>query len=105
MPAYVSSIAPGSSLHPPPQRKYRAVSNLRALASTLILARDCHVKKLFGFVFLAVAAWLYFHEPAAAWRGMPAAKDPVQLATGLPKPFSSAGYTITPLARYTVTAI
>jgi hypothetical protein len=63
------------------------------------------VKKWFVFGLLAAAGWLYFHEPAAAWRGMPAAKDPVQVATGLPGPFSHAGYTITPLARYTITAV
>jgi hypothetical protein len=63
------------------------------------------VKKLFGFALLAVAAWFYLHEPAAAWRGMPAAHDPVQLASGLPAPFVHAGYTFTPLARYTVTAV
>lgn len=63
------------------------------------------MKKFFVFALLAVAGWFYFHEPAAAWRGMPATKDPVQLATSLPKPFTHAGYTITPLARYTVMAV
>ena len=63
------------------------------------------MKKFFLFALLAVAAWFYFHEPAAAWRGIPASKDPVQLATDLPQPFMHAGYTITPLARYTVTAV
>lgn len=63
------------------------------------------VKKIFFLALLGLAAWFYFHEPAAAWRGMPATKDPIQLATDLPKPFLHAGYTITPLARYTITAI
>ena len=57
------------------------------------------------FALLAVAGWFYFHEPAAAWRGMPATKDPEQLTTDLPGPFTHGGYTITPLARYTVTAV
>ena len=63
------------------------------------------MKKFLFFAVLAVAGWLYFHEPAAAWRGMPAARDPVQTASDLPPPFSHAGYTLTPLARYTVTAV
>ncbi len=53
----------------------------------------------------AVALWFWFHEPAAAWRGMPAAKDPVQTAKDLPHPFLHAGYTVTPLARYRITAV
>ena len=63
------------------------------------------MKKLVALALLVAAGWFYWHEPAAAWRGMPAAKDPVQLANGLPKPFMQAGYTITPLARYAVTAV
>lgn len=63
------------------------------------------MKKFLFFTLLAVAGWLYFHEPAAAWRGMPAAKDPIQAASDLPPPFLHAGYTFTPLARYTVTAV
>jgi len=60
---------------------------------------------MFFFALLGLAGWFYFHEPAAAWRGMPAIKDPLQLATDLPQPFSHAGYTITPLARYAITAV
>ena len=63
------------------------------------------MKKWFFFGLLAAAAWLYLHEPAAAWRGLPAAKDPVQVASGLPGPFKQGNYTITPLARYTITAV
>ena len=63
------------------------------------------MKKWFVFGLLAAAAWLYLHEPAAAWRGLPAAKDPVQVASGLPGPFMQGKYTITPLARYTITAV
>ena len=63
------------------------------------------MKKLLAFALLVVAGWFYWHEPAAAWRGMPAARDPVQVSNGLPKPFLQDGYTITPLARYAVTAV
>lgn len=63
------------------------------------------MKKLLLLVLCAAAGWFYFHEPAAKWRGMPAAKDPQQFSTGLPKPFATNGHTITPLARYTVTAV
>ncbi len=63
------------------------------------------MKKFLFFAVLAVAGWLYFHEPAAAWRGMPDARDPLQSASDLPPPFLHAGYTLTPLASYTVTAV
>jgi hypothetical protein len=63
------------------------------------------MKKLLLLILCAAAGWYYFHESPAKWRGMPAAKDPQQLSTGLPKPFAANGHTITPLARYTVTAV
>lgn len=63
------------------------------------------VKKLFVFALLAAVAWLYFHERPAAWRGMPAAQDPIQVARDLPAPFLHHGYTVKPLARYNVTAV
>jgi hypothetical protein len=63
------------------------------------------VKKFFVIGFLAAVGWLYFHEPAAAWRGMPATQDPVQTSTGLPAPFAHGVYTIKPLANYTITAV
>jgi hypothetical protein len=63
------------------------------------------VKKFLVLAVLVAAGWFYFHEPAAAWRGMPAAKDPLQTSTGLPAPFRSGDYTLTPLARYHVTAV
>jgi hypothetical protein len=69
------------------------------------LPETVRVKKFLFFVILAVAGWLYFHEPAAAWRGIPAPKDPVQAGSGLPAPFVHGHYTITPLARYSVTAV
>lgn len=63
------------------------------------------VKKFVVLVLLVAAGWFYLHETPAAWRGMPAAKDPVQRATKLPAPFGHKGYTITPLANYQVTAV
>jgi hypothetical protein len=63
------------------------------------------VKKFFALTVLVAAGWLYFHEPAATWRGMPAARDPLQTAGPLPAPFTHGNYVITPLARYHVTAV
>lgn len=52
----------------------------------------------------ALASWL--HEPAADWRGLPAAGLPRQdSAPPLPPPFAVEGFTLTPLARYTVSAV
>jgi hypothetical protein len=63
------------------------------------------MKKILVLAGLAVAGWLYLHEPAATWRGLPAPRDPVQATSGLPAPFLHEDYTITPLARYKVTAV
>ena len=63
------------------------------------------MKKLLALALLAIGGFFYFHESPAAWRGMPAAKEPVQLATMLPAAFVHGDYTITPLARYTITAV
>ncbi len=54
---------------------------------------------------LAAGAWTYFHEPAARWRGEPAPADPIQTTADLPGPFAHEAFTITPLARYTTTAV
>jgi hypothetical protein len=63
------------------------------------------VKKLLAFALIGAAVWFYFHEPLANWRGMPAAREPGQHTDRLPHPFEQDGYTITPLARYQVTAV
>jgi hypothetical protein len=63
------------------------------------------VKSFLVVVLIAIAGWFYFHEPAAAWRGMPAPKDPIQVNSDLPAPFKHGDYTITPLARYSITAV
>ena len=54
---------------------------------------------------LVAAGWLYFHEPAATWRGMPATREPLQTSGPLPKPFPHGDYLVTPLARYHITAV
>jgi hypothetical protein len=63
------------------------------------------VKKLLVLAVLVAAGWFYFHESPAAWRGMPAPAEPVQLERDLPAPFTHEGYTITPLARYSLSAV
>jgi hypothetical protein len=69
------------------------------------LADITRVKKLVALVLLVAAGWLYFHETPARWRGMPAAGEPVQTTAKLPAAFTHDGYTITPLARYAITAV
>jgi hypothetical protein len=63
------------------------------------------MKKLLVFSLLAFAAWFYWHEPEAKWRGMPAAHDPVQSDVALPRPFNLGDHTITPLAGYSIKAV
>jgi hypothetical protein len=63
------------------------------------------VKKLLVFVALVSAAWFFFHDPDGKWRGIPAARDPQQTTSSLPRPFKHDDYLITPLARYSVTAV
>ena len=63
------------------------------------------MKKLLVFAAVVAACWYYFHDPACDWKGIPAARDPQQTATGLPRAFSYEDYTITPLARYSITAV
>ena len=63
------------------------------------------MKKLLALAILASTGWWFFREPPATWRGIPAKADPVQSNTRLPAPFVHDGYTITPLARYSVTAV
>ena len=63
------------------------------------------MKKFIALAVLVAAGWFYFHEPAAHWKGMPAAHDPVQTNDKLPPPFQHGAYTITPLARYSISAV
>jgi hypothetical protein len=53
---------------------------------------------------LAALAW-WLHEPAADWHGLPAPRPPVQDAQNLPPPFAHGEFTVTPLARYALTAV
>lgn len=62
--------------------------------------------KKFLFLILVVAAgWYFLHQPLANWHGMPAADDPLQQFTMVPRSFELDGYTIEPLARYHITAV
>jgi hypothetical protein len=63
------------------------------------------MKKWFVLLLLAGGVWFWLHEPAADWRGMPAARDPVQTAGHLPPPFQHGDYRITPLAHYEIKAV
>ena len=63
------------------------------------------MKKLLVFVGLVVGTWFVFHDSAADWRGMPAGRDPVQTAQGLPASFTHDEYTIRPLATYNISAV
>lgn len=63
------------------------------------------MKKLLFLALCAAGIWLYVREPRAAWKGIPAASDPLQSSSNLPAAFVHEEYTITPLARYRVTAV
>jgi hypothetical protein len=63
------------------------------------------MKKWLFLLFLVAGVWFWQHEPEAKWRGIPAARDPVQSAANLPPAFPHGDYTITPLARYEVKAV
>lgn len=63
------------------------------------------VKKFLAFALVVVAVWLFWREPAADWKGIPAVREPVQSESGLPPAFRHEDYTVTPLARYSVTAV
>ncbi|MBC8011907.1 MAG: hypothetical protein H7067_17610 [Burkholderiales bacterium] len=61
-------------------------------------------KWLFLLALIGGLAW-WLHEPAAAWKGLPAAREPQQDTLQLPAPFTRGQLTITPLARYGITAV
>ena len=63
------------------------------------------MKKLLVLLVLAAVGWLWWHEPAADWRGMPAPRDPIQTSDALPLLFRHGDYTLTPLADYTIKAV
>lgn len=63
------------------------------------------MKKWLFLAALIAAGWFVLHEPAAAWKGLPAPRDPQQDTQQLPAPFPAGEYTITPLARYGLKAV
>lgn len=63
------------------------------------------MKKLIVLVLVLAAGWFMFHDQPARWRGIPAGTEPQQTTTDLPKAFLHEGYTVTPLARYSITAV
>ena len=64
------------------------------------------MKKIAAFALLGLAGWfVFFYQPAARWKGIPAAAEPKQTDKGLPKAFPYNGYLVTPLARYSITAV
>ena len=64
------------------------------------------MKKIFAFALLGLVCWYAFiHKPAARWRGIPAANEPQQTANLLPGAFLHEKYTVTPLAKYSITAV
>jgi hypothetical protein len=62
------------------------------------------MKKLLVFILLVAGGWFWWHEPDATWRGLPAARDPIQTNT-FPPPFTHGEYTVTPLAGYEIKAV
>ena len=63
------------------------------------------MKKFVILLLMAAAVWFLFRDQPAHWRGMPAAAEPQQTTKDLPKAFLHERYTVTPLARYSVTAV
>ncbi len=61
-------------------------------------------KWLFLALLVGALAW-WLHEPPAGWPGLPARHEPAQDTHNLPAPFAHGDYTITPLARYSLTAV
>lgn len=63
------------------------------------------MKKLITLLLIGAGYWFLFHDTPAQWKGIPARVDPQQTDKGLPNPFPHGQYRITPLARYSVTAV
>jgi hypothetical protein len=83
----------------------RSIWHWQSLAVGSDFGDTVTVKRFLAFAFAIVAIWFFWHEPAADWSGMPAAREPVQTGSNLPPAFRHEAYTITPLARYSVTAV
>lgn len=69
------------------------------------IAETDSMKKFLLFALFAFAAWLMWPAPKADWKGIPAEVPPVQTKLDLPAAFVHGDYTITPLARYNLTAV
>lgn len=63
------------------------------------------MKRTVFLVIAVTAIWLWWRDPPARWRGLPASKSPVQTSKELPPAFRYKDYTIVPLARYEITAV
>jgi hypothetical protein len=63
------------------------------------------MKKWIILLLIGAGCWFLFHDRPAQWKGIPARFDPQQTEKDLPKPFPHEQYTITPLARYSITAV
>ena len=63
------------------------------------------MKKLIILLLIVAVGWFLFRDQPAKWRGIPAATEPLQTTKDLPKAFPHDGYLVTPLARYSITAI
>jgi hypothetical protein len=63
------------------------------------------MKKWIILLLIGAGCWFLFRDNPAQWKGIPARFDPQQTDKDLPKPFSHERYMITPLARYSITAL
>lgn len=63
------------------------------------------MKKFFILLLLIAGGWFLLRDTPAQWKGIPAAAEPKQVAKDLPKPWPHDGYLVTPLARYSITAV
>ena len=63
------------------------------------------MKKLIFLLLIGAGCWFLFHDQPAHWRGIPAAAEPLQTDKALPRAFLHEKYTVTPLARYSITAV
>lgn len=63
------------------------------------------MKKYLVLALLIGLGWWWWRDEPADWKGMPARQIPVQTGGGLPRPFASGAYTITPLAGYGIEAV
>lgn len=98
--------APGFSPRPPLRRNELKSGTERAKLHLPVPTRTLpKMKKLIIATLLIALTYASCRDTPAAWRGVPAGQDPVQTSDHLPKAFFQGKYLITPLARYSVTAV